>query len=118
VPLDADQIHIGPSDFVPFQKDQKVCFLRIEGTGFGGVGMNLELRLAVEDSPNSAGVVVDAIRCCKLARDAGIAGPLEQVSAWCMKHPPRQMIDSEARLALEEFIVECGARTKGRGVRA
>ena len=112
VPLDPDHIHIGPSDYVPFQKDQKVCFLRIEGTGFGGVGMNLELRLSVEDSPNSAGVVVDAIRCCKLARDAGMAGPLEEVSAWCMKHPPRQMIDGEARLALEEFIV--GAVARGR----
>jgi myo-inositol-1-phosphate synthase len=114
VPLAPDQIHIGPSDFVPFQKDQKVCFLRIEGTGFGGVPMNLELRLSVEDSPNSAGVVVDAIRCCRLARDAGIGGPLEEVSAWCMKHPPRQMIDSEARLALEEFIVGALAGAKGR----
>jgi myo-inositol-1-phosphate synthase len=112
VPLDADKIHIGPSDFVPFQKDQKVCFLRIEGTGFGGVPMNLELRLSVEDSPNSAGVVVDAIRCCKLARDAGMAGPIEEVSAWCMKHPPRQMIDSEAKLALEEFIVGAVAKAK------
>jgi myo-inositol-1-phosphate synthase len=112
VPLDADQIHIGPSDFVPFQKDQKVCFLRIEGTGFGGVPMNLELRLAVEDSPNSAGVVVDAVRCCKLARDAGLAGPLEEVSAWCMKHPPRQMIDRDARLALEEFVVGTVAKAK------
>jgi myo-inositol-1-phosphate synthase len=109
VPLDADAIHIGPSDFVPWQKDQKVCFLRIEGTGFGGVPMNLELRLSVEDSPNSAGVVVDAVRCCKLARDAGLAGPLEPVAAWCMKHPPRQMIDAQAKLALEEFIVECVA---------
>ncbi len=113
VPLDPDQIHIGPSDFVPFQKDQKVCFLRIEGTGFGGVPMNLELRLSVEDSPNSAGVVVDAVRCCKLARDAGIGGPIEEVSAWCMKHPPRQMIDSQAMLALEEFIVGAIAKTKG-----
>jgi len=114
VPLEADQIHIGPSDFVPFQKDQKVCFLRIEGTGFGGVGMNLELRLSVEDSPNSAGVVVDAVRCCKLARDAGLAGPIEEVSSWCMKHPPRQMIDSDARLALEEFIVGAGAKARVR----
>ncbi|HYE20479.1 MAG TPA: inositol-3-phosphate synthase [Tepidisphaeraceae bacterium] len=114
VPLAPDQIHIGPSDYVPFQKDQKVCFLRIEGAGFGGVGMNLELRLAVEDSPNSAGVVVDAVRCCKLARDAGIAGPLEEVSAWCMKHPPRQMIDAEARLALEEFIVNTAAASRQR----
>jgi myo-inositol-1-phosphate synthase len=112
VPLEAGQIHIGPSDYVPFQKDQKVCFLRIEGTGFGGVPMNLELRLAVEDSPNSAGVVVDAIRCCKLAREAGLAGPLEEPSAWCMKHPPRQMIDRDARLALEEFIVGAVAKSK------
>jgi myo-inositol-1-phosphate synthase len=112
VPLAADHIHIGPSDFVPFQKDQKVCFLRIEGTGFGGVGMNLELRLAVEDSPNSAGVVVDAVRCCKLARDAGLAGPIEEVSAWCMKHPPRQMIDGDAKLAVEEFIVGAGAKAR------
>ena len=104
VPLDPDKIHIGPSDFVPFQKDNKVCFLRLEGTGFGGIPLNLELRLSVEDSPNSAGVVVDAIRCCKLARDAGLAGPLEAVCAWTMKHPPRQMLDSDARKALEDFI--------------
>jgi myo-inositol-1-phosphate synthase len=103
VPLDADSIHIGPSDFVPWQKDQKVCFLRIEGTGFGGVPMNLELRLSVEDSPNSAGVVVDAVRCCKLARDAGLSGPIDPASAWCMKHPPRQMTDQEAKAAIEEF---------------
>jgi len=109
VPLDPDKIHIGPSDFVSFQKDNKVCFLRIEGTGFGGMPMNLELRLSVEDSPNSAGVVADAIRCCKLARDAGMSGPIEPVSAWCMKHPPRQMADEEAHRAVEEFISEAGA---------
>ena len=103
VPLEPDQIHIGPSDFVPFQKDNKVCFLRLQGTGFGGVGMELELRLSVEDSPNSAGVVVDAIRCCKLARDAGLAGPIEPVCAWTMKHPPRQMPDAEALAAMERF---------------
>jgi len=104
VPLDPDQIHIGPSDYVAFQKDNKVCFLRIQGTGFGGVPMELELRLSVEDSPNSAGVVVDAIRCCKLARDAGMAGPIEPVCAWTMKHPPVQMHDPEALAALEEFV--------------
>jgi myo-inositol-1-phosphate synthase len=104
VPLEPDRIHIGPSDFVPFQKDNKVCFLRIEGTGFGGIPLHLELRLSVEDSPNSAGVVVDAIRCCKLARDAGLAGPLEAVCAWTMKHPPRQMLDADARKGLEDFI--------------
>jgi myo-inositol-1-phosphate synthase len=106
VPLEADQIHIGPADFVPFQKDNKVCFLRIEGTGFGGVPMNLELRLSVEDSPNSAGVVVDAVRCCKLALDAGISGPIEAASAWTMKHPPTQMLDSDAKAAMEQFIAQ------------
>lgn len=112
VPLDPDQIHIGPSDYIPFQKDNKVCFLRIEGTGFGGVPMNLELRLSVEDSPNSAAVVVDAIRCCRLARDAGMAGPIEPVSAWCMKHPIRQMPDSDALIAMEEFISEAASASR------
>ena len=115
VPLAADRIHIGPSDFVPFQKDNKVCFLRIQGVGFGGVPMELELRLSVEDSPNSAGVAVDAIRCCKLARDAGLAGPIEPVAAWCMKHPPQQMFDHEARLAFEEFVTEAVAKGKRSG---
>ena len=109
VPLDPERIHVGPSDFVPFQKDNKVCFLRIEGVGFGGVPMNLELRLSVEDSPNSAGVVVDAIRCCQLARESGLAGPLEVVSAWTMKHPPRQMADADAMRAVEEFVNEAVA---------
>ncbi|CAN5614816.1 inositol-3-phosphate synthase [soil metagenome] len=104
VPLDPERIHIGPSDFVPFQKDNKVCFLRIEGVGFGGVPMNMELRLSVEDSPNSAGVVVDAIRCCQLAREAGAAGPILPVSAWTMKHPPLQMKDGDAMHAVEEMI--------------
>ena len=112
VPLDPDRIHIGPSDFVPFLKDNKVCFIRMEGTGFGGVPMNLELRLSVEDSPNSAAVVVDAIRCCKLARDAGMAGPLEVPSAWCMKHPPRQMTDVDAKLGLEEFVNDAAAKIR------
>jgi myo-inositol-1-phosphate synthase len=112
VPLHPDQIHIGPSDFVPFQKDNKVCFIRIEGTGFGGIPLNLELRLSVEDSPNSAGVVIDAVRCCKLAREAGMAGPIEPVSAWTMKHPPRQMLDSDAKRAVEEFITEAASARK------
>jgi myo-inositol-1-phosphate synthase len=118
VPLDPDNIHIGPSDFVPFQKDNKVCFIRIEGTGFGGVPINLELRLSVEDSPNSAGVVIDAIRCCKLARDARMAGPIKPVCAWTMKHPPEQMTDADAKRAVEEFVSEAGsrARSSGRGL--
>lgn len=104
IPLDAEKLHIGPSDFIPFLKDNKICFLRIEGKGFGAVPVEIELRLSVEDSPNSAGVVVDAIRCCKLARDAKIAGPLEAVSAWTMKHPPKQMQDPQALAAMHQWI--------------
>ena len=103
-PLPPDQIHIGPSDYVPWQKDNKVCFLRIEGRGFGGVPMHLELRLSVEDSPNSAGVAIDAIRLVQVARHRGLAGPLLEASAYLMKHPPQQMPDEAARAALETFI--------------
>ena len=109
VPLPPDQVHIGPSDYVPWQKDNKVCFLRIEGRGFGGVPMNLELRLSVEDSPNSAGETIDAIRCCRLARDRSVAGPLEAVSAYTMKHPPVQHTDYEAHQMLEQFIARMSA---------
>jgi len=104
LPLPDEQVHIGPSDYVPWQKDNKVCFLRIEARGFGGVPLNIEARLSVEDSPNSAGETIDAIRCCKLARDRGLAGPLEAVSAFTMKHPPKQCTDNEARQMLEDFI--------------
>jgi myo-inositol-1-phosphate synthase len=104
--LDADNIHIGPSDYVPWQKDNKVCFLRIEWDGFGGVPMHLEARLSVEDSPNSAGVAIDAIRCAKVALEHGIGGPLEAASAYTMKHPPTQMRDTDARQALDRFIEE------------
>lgn len=103
-PLESDNIHIGPSDFVPWQKDNKVCFLRIEYRGFGDVPMNLEMRLSVEDSPNSAGMAIDAIRCAKLALDRGIGGPLHEISAVTMKHPPEQLRDSVARDNLEAWI--------------
>ena len=103
-PLLPDQIHIGPADYVPWQKDNKVCFLRMEGRGFGGVPLNLELRLSVEDSPNSAGCAIDAIRCCRLARDRGVGGPLTSPAAYLMKHPPEQMSDPVARARVEEFI--------------
>jgi myo-inositol-1-phosphate synthase len=103
-PLDDQCIHIGPSDYVPWQKDNKVCFLRIEGRGFAGVPLNLELRLSVEDSPNSAGVTIDAIRCCKIARERKIGGPLTSVSAYAMKHPPEQVPDVQGRKRVEEFI--------------
>ena len=99
-----ENIHIGPSDYVPWQNDNKVCFLRLEWRGFGGVPMNLEARLSVEDSPNSAGVVIDAIRCAKLALDRKISGSLEAASAYFMKHPRKQMRDSDAFAALERFI--------------
>jgi len=110
VPLGAGNIHIGPSDYVPFQKDNKVAFIRIEATGFGGIPMNLELRLSVEDSPNSAGSAIDAIRCCKLAKDAGMSGALNDISAWTMKHPPAQMSDTDAHAAVERFIGRFASR--------
>jgi len=104
VRLPDDCIHIGPSDYVPWQNDNKLCFLRIEWRGFGDVPMNLEARLSVEDSPNSAGVVIDAVRYAKLALDRKLGGPLLAASAFTMKHPPRQYRDSEALEALERFI--------------
>ncbi|MBI4683682.1 MAG: inositol-3-phosphate synthase [Nitrospirae bacterium] len=103
-PLDADNIHIGPSDYIPWLKDNKICFLRMEGRGFGNMPLHFELRLSVEDSPNSAGVVIDAIRCCKLARDRGIGGVLISPSAYFMKHPAKQFSDEKARNMVEEFI--------------
>src|SRR5215813_7763434 len=103
-PLPADQVHIGPSDYVPWQEDQKVGFLRLEGRIFGNIPIELEARLAVEDSPNSAGVVIDVIRCCQHARDRGISGPLTSVAAYFMKHPPQQFPDAEARTRVERFI--------------
>jgi myo-inositol-1-phosphate synthase len=102
--LDAENIHVGPSDYVAWQNDNKVCFLRMEGQLFGGVPMNLELRLSVEDSPNSAGVAIDMIRCAKLAKDRGMGGPIHPASAYFCKHPPEQMTDDEAHEALEAFI--------------
>jgi myo-inositol-1-phosphate synthase len=102
--LDAENIHVGPSDYVPWQKDNKVCFIRIEGKLFGDVPMNLELRLSVEDSPNSAGVVIDAIRCCKLALDRKIGGPLWSPSAYFMKHPPKQLTEDDANTMTRKFI--------------
>jgi len=102
--LEPENIHIGPSDYIPWQKDNKICFLRMEGRLFGDVPMNLELRLSVEDSPNSAGCVIDAIRCCKLGIERGVAGPLTSISAYTMKHPPEQYTDDEAARMVDEFI--------------
>ena len=102
--LNNDNIHIGPSDYIPWLFDNKICFLRIEGRGFGNIKMNLELRLSVEDSPNSGGVVIDAIRCCKIARDRGVGGVLISPSAYFMKHPMKQFSDDIAKDMVEAFI--------------
>jgi len=102
--LEWEHIHVGPSDYVPFQKDNKVAFIRMEGRLFGDVPMHLEMRLSVEDSPNSAGVSVDAIRCCKLAMDRGMSGAIEAPSAFFMKHPPVQYVDDVAWHKTEAFI--------------
>jgi len=103
--LEDENIHVGPSDYVAWQNDNKICFLRMEGEMFGGVPMNLELRLSVEDSPNSAGVAIDMIRCAKLALDRGEAGPINAPAAYFCKHPPEQMTDDLAQHAVEEFIL-------------
>lgn len=102
--LEPENIHIGPSDYVPWQKDNKICYLRMEGRLFGDVPMNLELRLSVEDSPNSAACVIDAIRCCKLALNNNLSGPLKEVSAYLMKHPPQQYPDNQAHTLINQFI--------------
>jgi myo-inositol-1-phosphate synthase len=95
---------VGPSDYVPWQNDQKVCFIRMEGKLFGDVPMNLEARLSVEDSPNSAGVAIDSVRCCKLALERGKGGALISPSAYFCKHPPKQYTDEEAYVMTNEFI--------------
>jgi myo-inositol-1-phosphate synthase len=107
--LTDENIHIGPSDYVPWQLDNKICFIRVEGRLFGDVPMELDIKLSVEDSPNSAGIAIDSIRCCKLGLDRGIGGVLHSASAFFSKHPPEQMTDDEAYKSVEEFI---------RGVRA
>ena len=102
--LPADDIHVGPSDYVPWLLDRKYCHIKMEGQTFGDVPLNLELKLEVWDSPNSAGVVIDAIRCCKLALDRGLSGSIVSPSSYFMKSPPVQYSDDEARRRTEEFI--------------
>ncbi len=104
VPLDASDIHVGPSDYVPWLTDRKWAHIRLEGTGFGDVPMSIELKLEVWDSPNSAGVVIDAVRCAKLALDRGIGGALIGPSSYFMKSPPRQFTDEEARDRTMRFM--------------
>lgn len=102
--IGADNIHVGPSDYIPFLDNRKYCYIKMEGRNFGDVPLNLELKLEVWDSPNSAGVVIDAIRCCKLALDRGLKGALTAPSSYFMKSPPVQYSDDEARCLVEEFI--------------
>ncbi|QQO15244.1 inositol-3-phosphate synthase [Bradyrhizobium diazoefficiens] len=104
VPLEADNVHVGPSDHVPWLTDRKLAYIRLEGTTFGGVPLSAEVRLEVWDSPNSAGVVIDAVRCAKLAMDRGIGGALTGPSSYFMKSPPRQFTDEEARRKTRAFI--------------
>ena len=102
--IQAENIHIGPSDHVPWLSDRKWAYIRLEGTSFGDVPLNIELKLEVWDSPNSAGVVIDAIRCAKIAKDRGIGGPILAPSAYFMKSPPVQYHDEVAREMVEDFI--------------
>ena len=102
--IDPDNIYIGPSDYVPWLADRKFCYIKMEGRTFGDVPLNLELKMEVWDSPNSAGVVIDAIRCCKLAMERGLAGTIVAPSAYFMKSPPIQYSDDEARRRVESFI--------------
>ena len=102
--LGHDNVHVGPSDYVPWLTDRKWCYIRMEGTTFGDVPLNLELKLEVWDSPNSAGVVIDAVRCAKLALDRGLKGALVEPSSYFMKSPPKQLKDNVARQKVEDFI--------------
>ncbi|MBV8589726.1 MAG: inositol-3-phosphate synthase, partial [Acetobacteraceae bacterium] len=103
-PLPDGAAHVGPSDYVPWLFDRKWCYIRMEGTTFGNVPINCELKLEVWDSPNSAGVVIDAIRCARLALDRGVGGVLTGPSSYFMKSPPKQVTDYEARALTDAFI--------------
>jgi myo-inositol-1-phosphate synthase len=116
--LGAKNVHVGPSDYVPWLTDRKWAYIRLEGSSFGDVPLNVELKLEVWDSPNSAGIVIDAVRLAKLALDKGVSGGLEGPSSYLMKSPPKQIVDDEAYEATEDFIreharttVEAPART-------
>jgi myo-inositol-1-phosphate synthase len=112
-PMPADDVHVGPSDYVPWLTDRKWCYIRMEGTTFGNVPLNVEVKLEVWDSPNSAGVVIDAVRLSKLALDRGIGGQLDGPSSYLMKTPPKQYTDDVAHRLVEEFI---GAEQESRDV--
>ena len=102
--ISSDNVHIGPSDHVPWLEDRKWAYIRLEGRSFGDVPLNAELKLEVHDSPNSAGVIIDAVRCARIALDRGIGGPLAGPCAWFMKSPPVQYHDDEAKLLVEQFV--------------
>jgi myo-inositol-1-phosphate synthase len=102
--LDPDDVHVGPSDYVPWLTDRKFCYIQMEGTTFGEVPLKAEVKLEVWDSPNSAGVVIDALRCCKIALDRGVSGALVGPSSYFMKSPPQQFDDDECRRLVEAFI--------------
>ncbi|MEO6463885.1 MAG: inositol-3-phosphate synthase, partial [Candidatus Eisenbacteria bacterium] len=109
-PMSEDDVHVGPSDYVPWLLDRKWCHIRMEGTTFGDVPLNLDMKLEVWDSPNSAGVVIDAVRCAKLALDHGLKGALIAPSSYFKKSPPVQYPDDQARALVEEFIVKYGQK--------
>ena len=109
-----NNVHIGPSDYVPWLQDRKWAQIRLEGRSFGDVPLNIELKLEVVDSPNSAGIVIDAVRCAKLALDRGIGGALESPSSYFMKSPPVQYSDNDARRLVEEFIAGDKSGADGR----
>jgi myo-inositol-1-phosphate synthase len=117
-PIDKGSVHIGPSDYVPWLSDRKWAYIRLEGRSFGDVPLNVELKLEVHDSPNSAGIVIDAVRCCKLALDTGLSGTLEGPSSYFMKSPPRQVSDNVARQLTEDFIAEAAATLRSQAMRA
>jgi myo-inositol-1-phosphate synthase len=117
-PMQENDVHVGPSDYVPWLTDRKWCYIRMEGTTFGNVPLNCEVKLEVWDSPNSAGVVIDAVRCAKIALDRGIGGALNGPASYFMKSPPMQLTDEEAREQVEAFIRgDAQARTMWAGSR-
>ncbi len=115
--MNPDDIHVGPSDYIPWLQDRKWCYIRMEGRTFGDVPLNIELKMEVYDKPNSAGVVIDAIRCCKLALDYGLKGQLDGPSAYFMKTPPIQPSDDEAHRMVEEFIAKYPMKPEETGAK-
>jgi myo-inositol-1-phosphate synthase len=116
--LPADDVHVGPSDYVPWLTDRKWAHIRLEGQAFGDVPLNVELKLEVWDSPNSAGIVIDAVRCCKLGLDHGLSGQLDGPSSYLMKSPMNQRPDAEARELTEKFIAKYARKAAGAPAKA